>query len=103
MVAQRESRPLTIAEWHALEQAHPDQKIEYFDGQVSFMSSGSLAHSRISSNTLRTLEDALGTGPCNVYNSNASVKLATHIPMSRSPATRSINQRQIKCKYKNHV
>ena len=76
MVAQREPHPLTVEEWRALEQAHPDQKIEYIDGQVSFMAGGSLAHARIVSNTVRTLEDALGAGPCNVYNSDASVKIS---------------------------
>jgi Uma2 family endonuclease len=39
------------------------------------MSEGSLAHSRISSNTLRALEDALASEPCYVYNLDASVRL----------------------------
>jgi Uma2 family endonuclease len=76
MAAQRDSQPLTVEEWHALELAHPDRKIEYIDGQVYFMSGGSLAHARIGSNTVRTLEDALEDSPCNVYNSDASVQLS---------------------------
>jgi Uma2 family endonuclease len=76
VIGQRGPHALTIEEWRALELAHSDQKIEYIDGQVSFVSGGSLAHARIGSNTVRTLEDALGNSLCNVYNSDASVKLS---------------------------
>ncbi len=62
MVTQREPPPITVAAWRALEQTYPDRKIEYIDGQVYFMPGGSLAHSRIGSNMVRALEDALGTG-----------------------------------------
>ncbi len=76
MVAQREPRHLTVDEWRELERANPDLKYEYIDGQVYLMSGGSLAHSRIGSNTVRALEDALGSQPCYVYNSDASVCLS---------------------------
>ena len=76
MVAQREPRHISVDEWRALEQANLDVKYEYIDGQVYLMSGGSLAHSRISSNTVRTLEDALGSQSCYVYNSDASVRLS---------------------------
>jgi Uma2 family endonuclease len=76
MVAQREPRYLTVDEWRELERANPDVKYEYIDGQVHLMSGGSLAHSRIGSNTVRALEDALGNQPCYVYNSDASVRLS---------------------------
>jgi Uma2 family endonuclease len=76
MVAQREPRHMTVDEWRELERANPDAKYEYIDGQVYLMSGGSLAHSRISSNTVRALEDALGSEPCYVYNSDASVSLS---------------------------
>ena len=76
MVAQREQRPMTVDEWRELERANPDAKYEYIDGQVYLMSGGSLAHSRISTNAIRALEDALGQQPCNVYNSDASVKVS---------------------------
>jgi Uma2 family endonuclease len=75
MVAQREPRHMSVDEWRALEQANQDVKYEYIDGQIYMMSGGSLAHSRISSNTLRTLEDALGSQSCYVYNSDASVRV----------------------------
>ena len=76
MVAQREPGHMSVKEWRALEQAHQDVKYEYIDGRVYMMSGGSLAHARISSNTLRALEDALENQPCSVYNSDASVRLS---------------------------
>lgn len=76
MVAPGESDFMSVKEWRALEQAHRDVKYEYIDGQVYMMSGGSLAHARISSNTLRALEDALENTPCSVYNSDASVRLS---------------------------
>jgi Uma2 family endonuclease len=76
MVAQRQPRYMTVDEWRELERARPDAKYEYIDGQVYLMSGGSLAHSRISNNTIRALEDALGSKPCYVYNSDASVRLS---------------------------
>jgi Uma2 family endonuclease len=76
MVAQRKPQHMTVEEWRELERANPDVKYEYIDGQVDLMSGGSLAHSRISSNAVRALEDALGSEPCFVYNSDASVCLS---------------------------
>lgn len=76
MVAQGKPKRLTIEEWRELERANPDVKYEYIDGQVYLMSGGSLAHSRIGSNTVRALEDALGGERCYVYNSDASVRLS---------------------------
>src|SRR5579872_4656874 len=76
MVAQREPRHMSVDEWRALEQSNQDVKYEYIDGQIYMMSGGSLAHSRISSNTVRTLEDVLGSQSCYVYNSDAGVRLS---------------------------
>lgn len=76
MVAQREPQHVTVDEWRELERANPDAKYEYIDGQVYLMSGGSLAHSRISTNTVRALEDALGNQPCYAYNSDASVRVS---------------------------
>ncbi len=67
---------MTIEEWRELERANPDVKYEYIDGQVYLMSGESLAYSRIGSNTVRALEDALGEEQCYVYNSDASVRLS---------------------------
>ncbi len=75
MVDYGEPQYMTVDEWRELERTTPDAKYEYIDGQVYLMSGGSLAHSRISSNTVRALEDALASEPCYVYNSDASVRL----------------------------
>jgi Uma2 family endonuclease len=78
MVAQREPQHMTIDEWRELERTSYDIKHEYIDGQVYAMSGGSLAHGRIGSNAVRTLEDALATAgkPCDVYNSDVAVRLS---------------------------
>ena len=76
MAAQREPRYITVDEWRELERANPDAKYEYFDGHVYLMAGGSLAHARIGSNVVRTLEDALGDASCYTYNSDASVRVS---------------------------
>ena len=78
MVAQRDPARMTVDEWRDLERTSHDIKHEYIDGQVYAMSGGSLAHGRIGSNTVRTLEDALATAgnPCDVYNSDVAVRLS---------------------------
>jgi hypothetical protein len=67
---EREPHYMTVDEWRKLERATLDAKYEYIDGQVYLVSGGSLAHSRISNNTVRALEDALAGGPCYVYNAD---------------------------------
>lgn len=77
MVAQP-SQPLfmSVDEWRDLERTSHDIKHEYIDGRIYAMASGSLAHSRIGSNVVRTLEDVLGDGPCYVYNSDAAARVS---------------------------
>src|SRR5438034_11080293 len=77
MVAQP-SQPkfMSVDEWRELERHSHDIKHEYINGQVYAMAGGSRAHGRISSNAVRTLEDALADKPCNVYNSDVSVRLS---------------------------
>src|SRR5438445_2479724 len=71
-------RHMTVDEWRELERTSHDIKHEYIDGQVYAMSGGSLAHGRIGSNAVRTLEDALATAgkPCDVYNSDVAARLS---------------------------
>src|SRR6266480_6514444 len=78
MVARREPHRMTVDEWRELERTSHDIKHEYIDGQVYAMSGGSLAHGRIGSNTIRTLEDALATAgkSCYVYNSDVAARLS---------------------------
>lgn len=78
MVAQREPGHMSVDEWRALERNSHDVKHEYIDGRVYAMSGGSLAHGRIGSNVVRTLEDALASAgiPCDVYNSDVAARLS---------------------------
>ncbi len=76
MVAQREPRYITIDEWRELERSSHNARHEYIDGQVYLMSGGNANHARIAINALRAIEDALGDSPCNVYNSDLSVRLS---------------------------
>jgi Uma2 family endonuclease len=78
MVAQREPQRMTVDEWRELERTSHDIKHEYIDGLVYAMAGGSLAHGRISSNAIRTLEDALAARdkPCDVYNSDVAARLS---------------------------
>lgn len=76
MVAQREApRRMSVAQWRHLLQTS-EIKYEYRDGWVYAMTGASLAHSRIAVNLVRALEDALGTRPCWVYNSDAAARLS---------------------------
>jgi Uma2 family endonuclease len=79
VVAQREPQHLTVDEWRELERTSHDIKHEYIDGLVYAMSGGSLAHGRIGSNAVRTLEDALATAGrlCDVYNSDVAARLSS--------------------------
>ncbi len=76
MVAQPSRQFMSVDEWRALEQNTHNAKHEYIDGEVYLMSGGSRTHSRIGSNAVRTLEDALANSPCNVYNSDLSVRIS---------------------------
>ncbi len=76
MVAQRLPQHMTVDEWRELLLNDHDVKYEYIDGRVYLMSGGTANHARIGSNVVRVLEDALGDGPCNVYNSDLSVRLS---------------------------
>jgi Uma2 family endonuclease len=67
---------MTVDQWRELERHSHDIKHEYINGQVYAMAGGSRAHGRISSNAVRTLEDALENSPCNVYNSDVAARLS---------------------------
>jgi Uma2 family endonuclease len=69
---------MTVDEWRELERRSHDIKHEYIDGLVYAVAGGSLAHGRISTNAIRTLEDALAARdkPCDVYNSDVAARLS---------------------------
>jgi Uma2 family endonuclease len=78
MAAEQKPHFTTVDEWRELVEREHDCKYEYVDGQVYAMSGGSLAHARVGSNMVRTLEDALAAkgNPCNVYNSDVAARLS---------------------------
>lgn len=76
MVAHRQSEYMSVEEWRELERNSHNAKHEYIDGQVYLMAGGTADHARIGSNVVRALEDTLGDSPCNVYNSDLSVRIS---------------------------
>lgn len=67
---------MSVDEWRDLERNSHDAKHEYIDGQVYLMAGGTSAHARIGINVVRALDDSLGDGPCNVYNSDLAARLS---------------------------
>jgi Uma2 family endonuclease len=76
MVAQKKGQYMTVAHWRDLERRSHDLKHEYIDGYVYAMAGGTLDHSQIGINVVRTLEDALGDRPCRVFNPDAAARLS---------------------------
>ena len=79
MVAQPSRQLMSVEQWRELERASHDAKYEYIDGKVYMMSGGSRAHARIAENIIGILDTVFGDGPCNVYNSDVSVRLSPFI------------------------
>ncbi len=79
MVARREPQYMTVEEWRELERNSHDIKHEYIDGRVFALAGGTLSHSRLSTNMLRTIEDALATAgkSCYVYNSDTAARVSS--------------------------
>ena len=79
MVAQREPHHTTVDEWRELERNSHDVKHEYIDGHVYAMSGSTLAHARIGLNICASIERGLAAAgkDCNVYNSDAAVRLSS--------------------------
>ncbi len=78
MVARREPEYMTVEEWRELER-NSDVKHEYIDGRVYTLAGGTLSHSRLSTNMLRAIEDALATAgkSCYVYNSDTAARVSS--------------------------
>lgn len=75
MVAAAQARRMSVAEWRDLLR-RSSVKYEYSDGWVYAMPGGTANHSRIAVNLTHDLDDALGDGPCGVYNSDMAVRLS---------------------------
>jgi Uma2 family endonuclease len=82
MVASQEHLPrLTPEEYFAWEQQQ-EVKHEYFDGEVFAMSGGTTDHSRIATNITTLIDNHLGDGDCQVFNSDARIKIQEKDAMS---------------------
>ena len=75
MVAAEEPHRIGVEEWRDLLR-RSDVKYEYSDGWVYAMAGGTADHSTVALNLTHDLFDALGDGPCRVYNSDMAVRLA---------------------------
>jgi Uma2 family endonuclease len=75
MVAAQEQLPrLTPQEYFAWEEQQ-GIKHEYFDGEVFAMSGGTTDHSRIATNITTLIDNHLGDGDCQIFNSDARIKI----------------------------
>src|SRR5438128_1446855 len=76
MVAQPDTRLVTVEEYLGLLRNSPDTKYEYIDGHLYTMAGGTLDDSAIGGNIVAALGDLLEGSPCRVYNSDARVRLS---------------------------
>jgi Uma2 family endonuclease len=75
MIAVQEHLPhITPAEYFAWEEGQ-EVKHEYFDGEVFAMSGGTTNHSKIATNIITLIDNHLGDGDCQVFNSDARIKI----------------------------
>ena len=76
MVAQPDRLYLSIEEFFALDRSNPEVRCEYIDGMVYMLAGGKLSHSRIKLNFAVLLSNLLRDSSCNVFDSDAYVRLA---------------------------
>lgn len=102
MVANQGERHWGIEEYLWLERTS-EVKHEYVEGTVYALAGGTRGHSRIASNAVQLLEDALGDSPCRVFNSDMKIRISLttmiRLPMRMTNSgTRSIaaESREIK-------
>jgi Uma2 family endonuclease len=74
MTAEASKPSMTHAEYQAFER-EATVRHEYIAGEVFAMTGGTLAHSRIGAKIIRLLANALDGGPCDVYTSDARVRI----------------------------
>jgi Uma2 family endonuclease len=78
MVAEPRGRRWSVEDYLYLERTSL-VKHEYVGGIVYALAGGTRAHSRIASNAVRLLEEALDTGPCRVFNSDMKVRITPQV------------------------
>ncbi len=67
---------LSIEKYLELERTS-DQKYEFHDGYVVAMAGGTINHGRLCGNAYSSLRDRLGSGDCEVFNSEVKVHVAS--------------------------
>jgi Uma2 family endonuclease len=68
-------RKYTLDEYWRLIEAFPEYKYEFIDGDIRMMTGGSPAHAQIAANIIIALGIALRSQECNVYSSDAALRL----------------------------
>ena len=67
---------MSVEEYLQLDQNSTDIRYEYCDGHVTMLAGGTLDHSKIGFNVARALYDVLRGGGCQVFTSDARVRLS---------------------------
>lgn len=75
MVADTQPPAMTVDEYRAIERAGPERH-EFIDGHIYLMSGGTRLHSVLGRNIVTLSMEAIGDGPCEVYNSDMRVRLS---------------------------
>ncbi len=76
MTAQPNHSYVTFDEYLEFCKNNPDQRYEYNAGKITLLAGGSLDHSRIAKNVITALDNALHDSPCEVFTSDAIVRLS---------------------------
>src|SRR5438128_281775 len=66
---------MSVEEYLELDRSSPGAKYEYIDGEVYMMAGGSPAHARIAATLIREIGNHVRGGPCDVYTSDAKVRV----------------------------
>lgn len=74
MGAPKTKTHFTPAEYLAME-ALADYKSEYYNGEIFAMSGGTVEHSRITMDCARTLADAMGNQPCELFSNDLKIRI----------------------------
>lgn len=64
---------MTVAEFRAFQDVHPEEKWQLVDGQLYAMTGGTIRHATIISNLAFALRRRLQGGPCRVWSSEVNV------------------------------
>ena len=75
-MASERTPTMSVKDYFALEESHPDTKYEYLDGYVYMMSGGSANHAAISGNIYAILKSFLRGSSCRAYNSDMKVRVS---------------------------